>query len=119
VHQLAAENLLLRKQLALYQERRVKPRRAEDAIQITNYNRGRPHPSLGPGIPEGSIVAAVPSSRTAIRFEPATESRRRRSLAVCITNPVLSYRPRELRASVVSADHNDARRWTCCTKPAK
>jgi hypothetical protein len=28
--QLAAENLLLRKQLALYRERRVKPRRADD-----------------------------------------------------------------------------------------
>jgi putative transposase len=33
--QLAAENLFLRKQLALYQERRVKPRRADDATRIT------------------------------------------------------------------------------------
>jgi putative transposase len=32
--QLAAENLFLRKQLALYQERRVKPRRAADATRI-------------------------------------------------------------------------------------
>lgn len=32
---LAAENLFLRKQLALYQERRVKPRRADDATRIT------------------------------------------------------------------------------------
>src|SRR5215468_4297096 len=32
--QLAAENLFLRKQLALYQERKVKPRRAEDATRI-------------------------------------------------------------------------------------
>jgi hypothetical protein len=32
---LAAENLFLRKQLALYQERRVKPRRADDAMRIT------------------------------------------------------------------------------------
>jgi hypothetical protein len=32
---LAAENLFLRKQLALYQERRVKPRRADDSIRIT------------------------------------------------------------------------------------
>jgi len=30
---LAAENLVLRKQLALFQERKVKPRRAEDAIR--------------------------------------------------------------------------------------
>src|SRR5262249_23496732 len=32
---LAAENLFLRKQLALYEERRVKPRRADDATRIT------------------------------------------------------------------------------------
>jgi len=32
--QLAAENLFLRKQLALYQERRVKPRRADDATRV-------------------------------------------------------------------------------------
>ena len=31
---LAAENLLLRKQLALYQERRVRPRRATHAIRL-------------------------------------------------------------------------------------
>jgi hypothetical protein len=30
--QLAAENLFLRKQLAMYQERRVKPRRSDDRI---------------------------------------------------------------------------------------
>ena len=33
--ELAAENLFLRKQLALYLERRVKPRRADDATRIT------------------------------------------------------------------------------------
>src|SRR5436190_21492839 len=32
--QLAAENLFLRKQLALYQERKVKPRRAHDGTRI-------------------------------------------------------------------------------------
>jgi len=32
--QLVAENLFLRKQLALYQERRVKPRRADDATRV-------------------------------------------------------------------------------------
>jgi hypothetical protein len=32
--QLAAENLFLRKQLALYQERRAKPRRADDATRV-------------------------------------------------------------------------------------
>jgi putative transposase len=33
--QLAAENMFLRKQLALYLERRVKPRRADDATRLT------------------------------------------------------------------------------------
>jgi putative transposase len=33
--QLAGENLFLRKQLAMYVERRVKPRRADDATRIT------------------------------------------------------------------------------------
>ena len=32
---LAAENLFLRKQLALYQERQVRPRRATDATRLT------------------------------------------------------------------------------------
>jgi putative transposase len=32
---LAAENLFLRKQLALYLERKVKPRRASDATRLT------------------------------------------------------------------------------------
>lgn len=32
---LPPENLFLRKQLALYQERRTKPRRANDAVRIT------------------------------------------------------------------------------------
>src|SRR5690348_12555393 len=33
--QLAAENLFLRKQLALYLERQAKPRRADDATRLT------------------------------------------------------------------------------------
>ena len=33
--QLSAENLFLRKQLALYMERQVEPRRADDATRIT------------------------------------------------------------------------------------
>ena len=31
---------------------------------VSHYNRGRPHASLGPGIPEGSVVAAVVSEST-------------------------------------------------------
>ena len=35
LRRLAAENLFLRKQLALYLERQVKPRRADDATRLT------------------------------------------------------------------------------------
>jgi hypothetical protein len=38
--QLSAENLFLRKQLAMYLERQVKPRRADDATRITSPCRG-------------------------------------------------------------------------------
>jgi hypothetical protein len=38
---LAAENLFLRKQLALYQERQVRPRRATDATRLTMVWLGR------------------------------------------------------------------------------
>ena len=38
---LAAENLFLRKQLALYQERQIKPRRATDAARLTLVCLGR------------------------------------------------------------------------------
>ena len=38
---LAAENLFLRKQLALYQERHVKPRRATDAVRLALVCLGR------------------------------------------------------------------------------
>jgi putative transposase len=38
---LAAENLFLRKQLAFYQERKVKPRRADDLTRLTLVLLGR------------------------------------------------------------------------------
>ena len=38
---LAAENLFLRKQLALYQERHIKPRRATDATRLALIWLGR------------------------------------------------------------------------------
>ena len=44
--QLAAENLFLRKQLAVYIERQVKPRRADDATRIA---LGRVD-AIGPGL---------------------------------------------------------------------
>jgi putative transposase len=40
---LAAENLFLRKQLALFQERKVKPRRADDS---TRWMNGHPEPNV-------------------------------------------------------------------------
>jgi hypothetical protein len=57
----AAENLFLRKQLAMYQERKLKPRCwpvTETPLHIilkmwvTHYNQGRPHSSIGPGNPD-------------------------------------------------------------------
>src|SRR6266850_4496950 len=41
---LAAENLFLRKQLALFQERKVKPRRADDATRCTMATLSRMFP---------------------------------------------------------------------------
>src|SRR5262252_8624469 len=41
---LAAENLFLRKQLALFQERKVKPRRADDAVRWTMATLSRMFP---------------------------------------------------------------------------
>src|SRR6516165_6917109 len=54
---LAAETLFLRKQLALIQERKVKPHRAHDSTRLVMViwaacSRGRPHSALGPGLPE-------------------------------------------------------------------
>ena len=69
---LAAENLFLRKQLSLYQERQVRPHRATHATRLTmilvaklfdwktHYNQGRPHSSLGPGLPEAGKHSPVP-----------------------------------------------------------
>lgn len=82
---LAAENLLLHKQLAMYQERPVTPKRATHAAHIAlvwlgrwfdwrqvlavvqpetctrwHDNEGRPHMSLGPGIPQPSVSLPIP-----------------------------------------------------------
>ncbi len=54
--QLGAENLSRRREcldfMILMSERHVR------VIAGRHYNRGRPHASLGPGIPEGAIAAA-------------------------------------------------------------
>jgi transposase InsO family protein len=47
---------------------------------VRHYNRGRPHASLGPGIPEGSLVtAAIVSESGGARFQRVAELRQRRS----------------------------------------
>src|SRR4029453_19215858 len=71
--QLAAENLFLRKQLALYLERRVKPRRADDATRITSHRTRASRPS-----------------RLAIGFVTAIASSRRQFSADFTTSIVLS-----------------------------
>jgi hypothetical protein len=55
---LAAENLVLRKQLAVYQERTLKPRRPDAPLRVwvRHYNRSRLHSSLGPGIPDPPAI---------------------------------------------------------------
>ncbi len=109
---LAAENLFLRKQLAFYQERRIKPRRTDNPTRLTlvwlsrwfdwrnaltvvtpktfiplterhlrktlmswlpHYNRGRPHSSLGPGIPDPPPALPVQPQRHRHRFDQSTQ----------------------------------------------
>src|SRR5215831_10122374 len=48
-HSLDAENLFLRKQLALFQERKVKPRRADDAPLVNG--------DAGPNVPVAQCAA--------------------------------------------------------------
>jgi putative transposase len=52
---------------------------------VCHYNRGRPHSSLGPGIPEPP-QATVPVGPHRHKLPPAIASVRRRFLAGCITN---------------------------------
>jgi hypothetical protein len=63
---LAAENLFLRKQLAQYQERQIKPRRANDATRIAlvwlswlfDWRRAR-QPGLTPYVPAPGIPLPI------------------------------------------------------------
>ena len=52
---------------------------------VAHYNRGRPHMSLGPGIPE-PLQAEVPSGVDRHKCPMDTASTRRLFWAVCITN---------------------------------
>jgi transposase InsO family protein len=53
-----------------------------------HYNRGRPHPSLGPGLPE-IPWAAFPQMTTDTNCRPATALFEDQCSAVCITNTAL------------------------------
>jgi len=46
---------------------------------VSHYNRGRPHASLGPSIPEGQRLMHWSASQMAICFPQAAESRPRQS----------------------------------------
>ena len=65
--QLSAENLFLRKQLAMYQERRVKPRRADDVTKSSSAIRSSPHVRFAAAIvaitPEQTKSCPVPSDQ--------------------------------------------------------
>jgi hypothetical protein len=58
-----AENLILRRQLALFAERKVKAGCADDGTRLKEWkdhcNRGRSHSSLGPGIPDADADMPV------------------------------------------------------------
>jgi hypothetical protein len=76
---------------------------------VAHYNRGRPHASLGPGIPDPSHDCLA--CRVAIGSAPATVSLSNRSLAACTTRIVLSRWPHErnLKPVAVFADHSRLR----------
>jgi len=74
--QLAAENLFLRKQLALYQERKVKPRRADDSTRFVLASLSRvlawrqlldTDPLASEGIPTG-LALEITGAPTACDF---------------------------------------------------
>ena len=63
---------------------------------VRHYNRGRPHASLGPGIPDSSIGESISGSHETVGYQPAIESQRHPSSAVSTTNTVLSERQRDM-----------------------
>ena len=70
---------------------------------VTHYNRGRPHSSLGPSIPEMVMDNPLPRSRMpGHRLPRDCEIKRKTSWAVCITNTGWNSASRE--PSQVSAE---------------
>jgi putative transposase len=70
---------------------------------IRHYNRGRPHSSLGPGIPEGPPLNEHNAASWRHRLAEGVSLRHRSSLG-CITNIVWSRRRREVRSSIFAED---------------
>ena len=88
--QLAAENLFLRKQLALYVERQAKPRRADDATRmalvmlsrliewrrpVDRRQAGHAHPMASKGFPVVLALEIKTARPAAIAGRPATADR--------------------------------------------
>jgi hypothetical protein len=87
--ELAAENLLLRKQLALYVERQVRPRRADDATRIAlvvlsslidwrrllSCDARHAHPIASQGVPVVLAMEVTASRPTAMAGRPAALDR--------------------------------------------
>jgi hypothetical protein len=93
--QLAAENLFLRKQLALYVERQVKPRRADNAADyarravaagcmaspVDRRQAGHTHPMASKRFPVALALEIETTRPAAIAGRPATVDRRRYQVA--------------------------------------
>jgi Integrase core domain len=62
---------------------------------VAHYNRGRPHASLGPGLPRSTVQSRRTAPKPATGFETATASWRNRSSADFITSIASSHRLRE------------------------
>ena len=78
---------------------------------VTHYNRGRPHASLGPGIPDSVTGADSAGTRAAITSPLDLTWSRRRSSTDCTTNIAWSARPHDAESStrIVFAEHRGRR----------
>ena len=93
--QLAAENLFLRKQLALYLERRVKPRRASDATRIILVGLSR--------FLEWRHLLTVVKAETLIRWH-------RKGIPVVLALEIECARPAADSNGLAAVDCDDGRR---------
>jgi hypothetical protein len=75
---------------------------------IGHYNRGRPHASLGPGIPERWLDDGIGDSN-GHRLPTAIESPRRRSSVAYITNIVSRKKPRDMSGNDICGSRRSRR----------